>query len=456
VGAGASAELKKAVCRALTNILKASPLRDAIDPKQFFMMISANFAALYQDGRLDLGPVWEALAAQHEPELLFGMFLKFQETGRQLGLSIAIPSTVQNLSEGQRALHVARFEEGATQGPMWNDRSGLTPLLELEPGEAVPAPLSTADLKPLISEEVTKRVTQSIVQALKVGPAADRINAAQVHYWVDTHFAVLCDGAQLDFAPLHNALKELNGVGDLDLYLSIVKLRDMLAPIGIELIEPPLDISDEARQQIHQQAIDMDREPQTPSSLERISIKREEAPKPPETVGEPKKKARLAAFGLTSSKGTNAPPMARAIVLAAVLMILGAVGWVTRLNRTLEPADFAQFPLASAAIVQGTFNGVLDAKRWHRLRFADREKAVKDLEGLLRDKGLIANVQIRDPQSRLLLVNAGPHLKASRELMSIQLAKDDPTIPKDFAIAPAGPSGAHPEEAPPPDAPEPK
>ena len=52
---------KKAVCQGLTKVLKRSPLKDSVDPKAFFMMLTTNYQVLCHGGGFDLKPIWDAI-----------------------------------------------------------------------------------------------------------------------------------------------------------------------------------------------------------------------------------------------------------------------------------------------------------------------------------------------------------------------------------------------------------
>ena len=47
-------EERRRICRALTSVLRQSPLSEDLDPKSFFMMLNSNFDMLYISG----APTW--------------------------------------------------------------------------------------------------------------------------------------------------------------------------------------------------------------------------------------------------------------------------------------------------------------------------------------------------------------------------------------------------------------
>jgi hypothetical protein len=71
LGGGTPADAKKAVCKAFTSVVKSSSL--SLDPKSFFMMLNTNFAVLVRDRRMDLGPLWDAMAAEHPSDQHYGV-----------------------------------------------------------------------------------------------------------------------------------------------------------------------------------------------------------------------------------------------------------------------------------------------------------------------------------------------------------------------------------------------
>lgn len=101
-------EQKRAVCTRLTGVLRASPLASAIDPKAFFMMLNANYALLCANGVLDLNLLWDALQTQHTADQLFGLFLRFEEAGHQLGLEVTLPPAVTQLSPLERSAYLGQ------------------------------------------------------------------------------------------------------------------------------------------------------------------------------------------------------------------------------------------------------------------------------------------------------------------------------------------------------------
>lgn len=459
-------ETKKAVCRVLTNVIKASPLRDAIDPKAFFMMINTNFPVIYQGSRLELGLIWDALCTAHPPQQLYGIFLKFEEASASIGLTVGLPLEVAQLSDAQRHAHIQRFN--GHEEASYSDPSGLTPLIEIDGIGEQPLPLSTGDLKPLVSDDLKRRVAQSVVNAVKSAPISSRIESAQLAYWCHANFDTLCDGQRFSFDPLLTAFRALGDVADSDLYFVVLELQRLLQQNGILLDEPELAIGEDVREALareHTRRV-KEAEPATPSGPRAPASGRQ--PPSGEHGAEPApKKDKLEKWGLKrqSAKSASGSQYVRIGLLSAVFVACIAYAWLTRPNRELDPHDYdAVFPLKAASLVAGAFQGTIDEALWRRLDYAGREKAVKGLQDAVRERGLLTNLQIRDSQKTLVIVSAGPRLVPSRALMREGLRPDDKTIPKEEPPVPPlpvkkpqPPVVAHPGApgagaAPPPDA----
>src|SRR5207244_5334955 len=130
-------------------------------------------------------------------------------------------------------------------------------------------------------------------------------------------------------------------------------------------------------------------------------------------------------------KKTRISRAVRIAVLAASFIGCVSYGWLARTNRGLDANDYA-VPMLGAQLVHGTFAGTLDESRWFALRWADREKAVRQLEAQLKDRGLVGSAQIRNAAHQLVIAGGGTRLHAAPFLMRDRLVPGDPTVPKDF------------------------
>jgi hypothetical protein len=428
---GGPVETKKAICRSLTNVVKASPLKDAIDPKAFFMMLNANFAVLYHGGRLNLGPLWDALSQQHPPELLFGMFLKFQEAIEALGLAVAQPPNVSGLSDHQKESYVIHFIGGEPPRTWSEESTGITPLMSLETvqdGAPPPISLSTNDLKPLIPEDLRRRVTQAVVAAFRTTPLGQKLEAAKLGFWIDSNFEALCDGFAFDVNALYHALRELGEVAESDVYLATVHLREPLAALSLRVIEPQLELDPTLREAI-ERGVRAGNEPPAPT----VPADKAPAKETPPT-GEKPPKAERWGFGKGKlEKSARAARMIRIGVYAVLFIACVTYGWLVRPNRGLDTQDFA-VPLLHAELVRGTFAAVIDETRWFALRWSDRQSAVRQMEAQLKERGWIGSAQIRDASAHLVMAGSGARLHPAPFMIKDRLPKDDPTVPKDLEM----------------------
>jgi hypothetical protein len=434
---GASgSELRKAICRSFANVVKASPLADAIDPKAFVMMLSSNFAVLYRGGKLHLTPLWDALAPKHPIDLLVGLFLKLEEAARQLRVSSVLPPNIEAMDYEVRQLHLLRFQ-GIDPGQAMLDPSGLTPLIALDAIEynanPEPLPLSTGDLKPLISDDLKRRVSQGVVQAVRSSPLGQRVQPAQVAYMVDTNFEQLCDGARFDFRPVYQALRELGDVTDADVYAVVLRLQDVFAPFEIELILPHLEVDAETAAAVAQR---LRRSSSTVGSSDpRIPAYTTPPPgpipglNPQDHQTETRQEAKLRKFGF-NSENTNWK-LIRVAALVVLVLGLGTFAFLSRPNRELNTDGYnSVFPMQSAKLYEGSFLGWIDESRWYKLKYAEREKAFEDLTAMLRAEGRAGDVQIRDAKQTVVIASSGGRLVMSPVLRK-NLPANDTTAPKE-------------------------
>ncbi len=383
------------------------------------LMMEANYPSLCRDGKLELFLVWEALSVEHDPERLYGFFLKLQEAGAELGVPVGLPEAVQGLSEGERARHIDGFLGGPdgpeVQGPVTLPDSAI--LVEGEPGQA-PLVLGTGDLVPAVPEELKQRIRKATLDAVQAAPAGALIGTKQLNYLVDSNFDLLCDGQRFNFDPLLEGLRER--AEDKDIYIAFVQLRGSLKEIGIEMDEPSFDLDTAIRDLLISQAVGG-----AVGNEDRGGYKTGLAPPPSNATQDPKKEVaqekRLKTWGLHSN-----PRTARLIRVGALLFVsLVAGGWLflTRPNRVLDPKDLSEvFPLATAQVTDGFFAGVVDQKLWDRLKPKERVRAIKDLEANLLERGLVANSQVRDQKGQLVVVDTGKGRLAAAVIFAGEVA----------------------------------
>lgn len=151
MSADASPDRKKQVCTTLAGIVKGSPLATAIDPSAFFMQLNANYGVLVRGQTMDLNLLWGTMSAQHGPETVAGLFLKFADAGQRLGFDVVLPPPLASMPAGERQAHLARLEgphpvrgpSGGLPAPAARTR----PPPALTPSAGMPAPTPRTPLR---------------------------------------------------------------------------------------------------------------------------------------------------------------------------------------------------------------------------------------------------------------------------------------------------------------------
>lgn len=114
-------------------------------------------------------------------------------------------------------------------------------------------PVSLADLDPgesgwcCVELEAIGRVC---VYAILATPCVRFLDAWRVTDIVGSRVAKACRSDRFDFAPILEALLEVDGVTEQDLYVGILNIRVCLAAMGIQMEEPKLSLDDEERRNI--------------------------------------------------------------------------------------------------------------------------------------------------------------------------------------------------------------
>lgn len=388
VSGGSAIEEKKAVCKALTSVVKASPL--AIDPKAFFIMLHTNYALVRQGDRLDLTPVWEALTAAHTPEALYGLFLKLQEKGTSLNLQVSLPPVFDQLTPEQRAEALGPFKGMSIP----DDPSGLEPL-----------PLATGDIRPIIPEERRRAIVSAVATGLRSSPLSRKYDASQLTFAIDSSFDELCDGRTFDFAPLLAGLEQEGPVDHRHFYEAILRAASALEELGITPKEPKLELNAIDKQNV---ADEMRRADARAAQERAASLER-----PPEAPVETPKRAtsskadRLKELGLAADNKKKQRPI-RLAVLSAILVAGALLAYFTRPNRPLDAKEYdAVIPMTKAEIQDRTFQCTVDEKRWLKLPLAERADRLKRFEAMLREQGYISEMQCRDSKGRLAIIAKG-------------------------------------------------
>ncbi len=426
----AARDTKRALCRALTQVLSNSTLRVTIDPKSFFMMLSTNYPVLYRSGRFDLGPVWDALVAQSPSEELYGLFLGFQRAGASLGISVALPPAVAALSLEQQQSRLDRFYGTHDSAEVELSYDGLMS----EADRRAPT-LGTGDLKPFVPEDLRRTVIQGVTSAIKNSPIGSKLESAQLAYLVDQNFDDLCDGQTFQFQPILDGLRQLPGFKDADVLPGIVRLEAFLR--DQRLVLQPLDLKidpiEKARLLEDQAKVEKAAREAAAAPPLRIPNSNTGGGTPPRPLPaqeppgqESARERRLRKWGLHRIQSRTWRIIRLSVLMA---MLLGGLGfaWFTRPNRELDVDTFqGTVPLKQVALVDGTFSGVLDDARWWTLSIKERDARYKAFEQILQRKGWVPNAQVRDTQNRLVITTSGPRLKGAPFFL---LGDRDGTIP---------------------------
>jgi hypothetical protein len=427
-------DLKRTVCRALTGVLRQSPLAAEIDPKSFYMMLSSNFALLFQHGTLDLDPVWQALATGRPTHPLYGLFLRFEEEGRSLGFQVRQPQPVLTLTQEQRMefLGLARVQGAATEvlAHAEEDEEYRT-----DPNAvAIPLSLGTGDVKPFIPDELRRQVVHAVVQSLKVAPVGQMLDAAQLAFLVDSNFDQLCDGINFDFAPIHGGLRQLEGVKDSDLFVGVARLEQALGQLNLALKPIHLDVEPALAQRLLEDLEAKERAAAAAAATEVVHRARGgERPPPPAPTPAPTtplevpkggdaRERRLRKWGLLGMS-PRAAKVVRLVALTVVLGAAGATAFFLRPNRGLDPSDYAgTLPIKTAELRDGVFQAVVDDTKWWSLDRATRAQRLEAFEKILRAQGRIPNAQIRDTRGRLVVTGVGGRKLASTKYFAYGFA----------------------------------
>lgn len=436
-------DVKKEVCRALTNVVRNSPLAEQIDPKSFFVMLNTNFSVLYQQDTLDLVPIWEALAADQAPPPLYGLFVAFEQTASERGFRVSQPPAVVALSPEQRASYHALVAHNGAEAPPSVVELSDDEFFQTDPNAtALPLSLGTGDIAPYVPDELKRDIVQLVVQSLKAAPVGEKLDNAQLAYLVDSNFSELCDGTSFDFAPVLGGLRQLDGVQDSDVYAGVVLLEQGLAERDIELKPLHMDVDQALAPQLVQAAEEKARAEAERAAAEARARAREPIASPPKapapTPSEPaepprgheKREQRLKSYGLRVLGEGQMKVLRYGVLMLALGTVLG-LGWMYRGDRELDVARFQEsgFPLARAELREGAFLATVDDSKWWPLPVRERKVRLERFEEIMRANGWVPNAQIRDGQDRLVVTAVGGGKLAVAPFFELGAA--DGSIPED-------------------------
>lgn len=378
---------KKSVVRGLTGLLRVSPISADVDPKNFFMMVNSNFSILAQGDRLDLTPLWDALAPRARSEDLTPLFLKFEEKAAQLGFEAVLPPPVAELDAEARAAGLEHFERS----------QGGTPLPQLEPVFQ-----ETGDLH--------RRVLQGVVHGFRASPVGQRIDSSKLNYFIGERLAELFDGKTFDATPVVQALRE-QGIEDPDIFLGIAAAQDRLKTMDVVLPEPVLNVSSDLKADLLRRSKSQDL---TPGPSERR--------KEPEKAPEPKANVQQRLKDLGLGQNTEESKRRNRRIRLGILSLCCVVGLVAlvmlRPNRMLSTNPFeGTLPLTEARLVDRAFLGILDTKAWDAMSPQERETRFERFKATVKSKGLHRDLQVRGPQGDLLIVSNQKGIRAAPALI---------------------------------------
>jgi hypothetical protein len=389
-------ETKKAVCKAFTAVVKSSEL--AIDPKSFFMMLATSYAILCRDRRMDLGPLWDAMAGDHPKEQLYGVFLMFRLRAMDLGLKVLLPKAVDALSE----------DELRQAMQPW---TGMMVADEPTPSELIPA-LGTADFKPFVPEETRRKVVQIVSSSIRNSPIGARFDAAKLTFQIDSAFEALFDGMTFDFAQIFAELRQSQSLDDKDVYWAVARAKIELSAMGLGVIEPPVSLNSIEKQNIVEEIRRTEKQRGTASIdlAQRTGGSGDLADKPPadEPAKRLTKEEKLKEYGLDSVNEKVRRPY-RSIALGLFLVAGGVALYLTRPDRELSHEQYqVALPVKSAQLISDTFNCVVDESRWYTYSVEDRAARLAKFQAILQSEGRIPNMQCRDSKGQLVITASGP------------------------------------------------
>lgn len=371
---------RKEIVSALTSVLKQSPLKEEIDAKTFFLMISGNFQILFQNGTLDLEPIWTALSRDHGPELLPGIFLQFEDALASLGVSVSQPAAVRGLSAEEREAARERFHQ-------------------------VPEALPLEALKPAIPPERRQLLVTAVVQAVRASAMGPYVGSTQLQYVVGHRLDEFSDGDGLEFSVLRNILLEVEGTDDTATYDVFLRLRALLGKHGVDVRECEFRLSEALRSSV---AADVEANP-TPGLYEGLTEpaaapRDKPGPRPSEAPRPKNVEAQLRAYGLPGAKPQG--KVRFGTVLLAVALLLAGAGLLYLFQPArdldLEPYD-ALLPMTRARLLEGRFVGNLDVERWKKLKPEQRTKALDALAEKLKAENKLRTAAVVNEKGSLCI-----------------------------------------------------
>ena len=135
----------------------------------------------------DFQPVWPALSSQFPPEDLYGIFLRFGQVTRELGLGVRQPAEIDRLPENSKAAYLADFEDqiSSRKAPMQAASRNPSPHLHglgKPLGSSIPSGIGTpvGKLPAGIGTSVSNSRVGSDPKVAGIGRSVDEITPTSV------------------------------------------------------------------------------------------------------------------------------------------------------------------------------------------------------------------------------------------------------------------------------------
>lgn len=261
-------------------------------------------------------------------------------------------------------------------------------------------------------------LVNALVKAVRESPDGHLIDGAQLGYQVDAHFEKLCDGERMDVTPMVDSLRGVEDFSERSIYAALVGAHRALDEQGMELVAPPLQLSEaemaEVVAEVRARARDRARiDARAPSS--EPAAPPGQAASRAASPGRSSKEERLRRYHLLGMDPKRARWIRRTL-LVVTLLSLGAFAWFGRPDRPLDPSPYP-VPLASAKLEGGRFAGRLNDKAWYRQPPERRRPMLESMEEALRNDGFIAGAVITDRHGRVVAQAIGTQLRGSRWML---------------------------------------
>ncbi|MEE2900932.1 MAG: hypothetical protein VYC39_01320 [Myxococcota bacterium] len=452
-------EQKKAVCTSLVSVLRDSEISDEIDVKQFYGMISEKYSLLVRTDVFDFQPIWSALSNQFAPEDLYGIFLRFGQVTRELGLNVRQPSEIDRLPANSKAAYLADFEEQSSsrKAPLAAPGRSASPHLAgigKPVGTAIPtgigtpvgklpagigtsvsggrmgsdpkvagigrpvedsvntndAPVSTTEDRQTSQEELSNRISWAFAQSLK-GAFGGELHTGEVQFLITKNFDSMMQEQRFVIDSILPQLLQLSGNSPESLYIGLASFKPVLDSMNIAFQIPSLGLSEEKQIEILERAKEQNTDnfraggiQADPSQIAPLpgSVSQEN------TQTTNKKESQLAEYNLAGQSEMSARgKLLKRVFVLLLLLGLGVTSWLVQPSRNLSVERYGTvFPIREAKSHNGIFVGYLDDAKWERLTQTERQVAVRKLQELLKKDGfLVADSKCQSMCRQVAIMN---------------------------------------------------